>query len=84
MFTFAFCNQKMHTVCHRKSTYLKVNFKTSDSSMDSLFLFIQEIFISDVYSGFKKFPSDCSVFIIWFSIALLILFFKDFENAQFV
>ena len=42
------------------------------------------MFISDVYPSLEEFLSNCSVFVIWFSIILLIFFFTVFETVQFV
>ena len=66
----------------KKAFYLKVlYFEPSVSS--GQFLFIQkEIFISDVYSSFKKFPSNCSGFVLWFSIVLLIFFLKFLKSKE--
>ena len=61
MFTFAFYNEKMRNVGHRKITL----YESYVSKHLSFFLHKRDIYLR-LYSSFKKFLSNCSVSVIWF------------------
>ena len=66
MFTFAFYNEKMRNVGHRKRTLYESCFETSQFLLRTVSFYIERDIYLRLYPSFKKFLSNCRVSIIWF------------------